>query len=60
MAWIMDVAFAVDVPCFCCFFVFFLKSYEQSKGVVQPVEQKLRQPFLPKLKKPIFFAIKLA
>ena len=49
----MDVASTAAV--FRVFVVFF-----QKEGVVQPVEQKLRQPFLPKLKKPIVFAIKLA
>ena len=57
----MDVAFAVDVfHVFVCFFVFFQRVSNDSRGVVHPVEQKLRQPSLPKLKKPIVFAIKLA
>ena len=57
----MDVAFAVDVfHVFVCFFVFFQRASNDSRGVVHPVEQKLRQPSLPKLKKPIVFAIKLA
>ena len=57
----VDVALAVYV-----FFVFVVFLYFSRKvpnyprGVVHPVKQKLRHPFLPKLKKPIVFAIKLA
>ena len=45
----VDVAFAVDVfRVFVVFFcVFSKKVSSNSRGVVQQVKQKLRQPFLP-------------
>ena len=57
----MDVASAVDASrVFVVFLYFFQKRPEQSKGVVQPVGQKLRQPFLSKAEKPIVSAHNLA
>ena len=49
--------FSVFLLFFC---VFPKRVLKNPRGVVQPFEQKLRQPFLLKLKKLIVFAIKFA